>query len=79
MAKGRKTGGRRKGSLNKTTQGVKQALEMAFEQMGGVPTLLTWAKAEPTEFYKLWGKLIPKDLELSGKGGGALVIRVVRE
>jgi len=71
--------GRPKGSLNKTTASVKAALIAAFEQKGGVPTLLKWAKANETEFYKLWGRLIP--VEVSGEDGGAvsLTIRVAHE
>lgn len=67
MAKGRKTGGRRKGSVNKTTASVKQALTEAFTQKGGVPALLKWAKANETEFYKLWGRLVPVDVTSDDK------------
>lgn len=76
MATGRKTGGRKKGVPNKLTQDARQALESAFQGVGGVPALTRWAKETPTEFYKLWGKLIPKDVEVSGKDGGAVEIRV---
>ena len=34
--------------------------------MGGVKALTTWAKGNPDEFYKLWAKLLPKDLHISG-------------
>jgi hypothetical protein len=51
--------GRKKGSLNKTTKSVKEALTLAFEQRGGVPALIAWAKQNETEFYRLWSKLIP--------------------
>lgn len=59
MALGRKTGGRKPGSMNKTTATVKAALTEAFERLGGVPALQRWAKSEPTEFYKLWAKMLP--------------------
>lgn len=35
MAKGRKTGGRKPGSVIKVTVAVKEALEKAFDEIGG--------------------------------------------
>lgn len=60
--KGKKTGGRKRGSLNKTTVSVKQVFEEAFDGLGGTKALVKWAKDEPTEFYKLYAKLIPQDI-----------------
>lgn len=54
--------GRPKGSPNKSTLAVKEALVAAFEGMGGVEKLQTWAKANETEFYKLWVKMLPQDI-----------------
>ena len=73
--KGQKTGGRKAGTPNKTTQGVKEALCAAFEGMGGVPALLDWGRLEPAEFYKLWAKMLPQEVksEISGKDGAPLV------
>lgn len=56
---GKKFGGRKKGTPNKTTAEVKKALCEAFEKLGGVPALVEWGKENQTEFYKLWVKLIP--------------------
>lgn len=63
--------GRKKGVPNKTTASVQAALTEAFDRRGGVDALIAWAEQDPTEFYKLWGKLIPKDIkaELSGNIG----------
>jgi hypothetical protein len=63
MANGYKTGGRRPGSLNKSTASVRAAFTAAFEELGGVPALVEWARAEPKEFYKLYARLIPIDLK----------------
>lgn len=68
--------GRKKGSVNKTTASVKQALTDAFVKMGGVPSLVTWGKENPTEFYKLYVKLLPTDVQLSGPEGGPLQVFV---
>jgi hypothetical protein len=74
MALGRKTGGRKKGVPNKNTTAVKEALQAAFEGIGGVPRLIAWAQEEPTEFYKLWSKILPQEIkqEVTGKDGGAI-------
>lgn len=51
--------GRPKGSQNRSTVKVKEAFETAFEELGGVEALVTWARKEPTEFYKQYAKLLP--------------------
>lgn len=68
--------GRPKGSPNKTTIAVKQALIEAFEKMGGVDRLAEFAEEEPGEFYKLWVKILPQ--EISGVDGGAVTVNIVR-
>lgn len=80
MAKGIKTGGRQKGTPNKTTRNVKEALAQAFEELGGIPSLVMWGKENPDEFYKLWVKLLPTEVkaELTGKDGWAIITRVER-
>ena len=42
-----------------TRQGVVQTFQDAFEMIGGVTRLAHWADAHETEFYKLYGKLLP--------------------
>ena len=66
MAIGKKTGGRKKGTPNKATASVKQALIEAFDGMGGVESLLAWGRENPGEFYKLWAKLLPVDVTSGG-------------
>ena len=61
MAKGKKTGGRQAGTLNKTTKLAKEAMATAFEGLGGVDALQTWAHKNQTDFYKLWARLIPAE------------------
>ena len=59
--KGKKTGGKVKGSINKFTKSVKDVFKDTFEGMQTDPKvkLGTWGRENPTEFYKLCGKLIP--------------------
>lgn len=71
-----KTGGRVAGTPNKTTASVKAALHEAFERKGGVPALLEWAQNNETEFYKLWGRLVPTETHLSTPGGAVFSLIV---
>ncbi len=73
---GKKFGGRQKGTPNKTTASVKEAMQLAFEGIGGVPRLQAWAAENPDEFYKLWAKLIPTEVktEVSGANGAPFTI-----
>jgi hypothetical protein len=53
--------GKPKGAQNKLTKSVKEAFEIAFNELQGDKNanLATWAKENTTEFYKLAAKLIP--------------------
>ena len=52
--------GRKKGVPNRKTAAVKEALELAFQGIGGVKELVEWAKLNRGDFYtKLWVKLLP--------------------
>jgi hypothetical protein len=68
--------GRKKGSVNKTTKSAREAFQLAFEGTNGVDGLKTWAKANPTEFYKLYARLIP--VEHVGEGGEGPIATVVK-
>jgi len=68
MAKGKKTGGRTKGTPNKTTHAVKSALIAAFDKLGGVVELTSWARSNPTEFYKLWSRILPQEIHAEHSG-----------
>lgn len=65
---GQRFGGRQKGTPNKINASVKQALLDTFERLGGTEHMIDWASAEPTEFYKLLGKLLPQ--EITGRLNG---------
>jgi hypothetical protein len=63
-----RSGGRVKGSANKSTIEIKQAIEQVFEGMGGIPALLKWANQNPTIFYtNIWSKLLPTSLKVEAK------------
>lgn len=62
MAKGRKTGGRQKGSPNRLTASLTDAIDNAFHQVGGANYLVTVARDDPKAFCALLGKRLPKDI-----------------
>lgn len=74
MAKGKKTGGRKAGTPNKMTAKAKEAFAMAFNEVGGIEALIAWAQKNPTEFYKLYAKLIPTDMNVRQETLAELVI-----
>lgn len=42
-----------------TRKDVVQAFQSSFELMGGIPRLALWGHENPTEFYKLYSRLLP--------------------
>jgi hypothetical protein len=62
MAKGIKTGGRRKGTPNKMTQNVKAAILEAFENAGGREYLEAVADKDPKTFCALLARCIPTEI-----------------
>lgn len=42
-----------------TRADVVEAFQRSFEMIGGIQRLAMWGNANPTEFYKLYAKLIP--------------------
>lgn len=60
--------GRKKGSKNKTTRAAKEMLEEAFDRAGGVDELTKFAKANPAAFYQLWGRILPKNVDVTSGG-----------
>jgi hypothetical protein len=71
--------GRRKGTPNKSTQSVKEALTAAFEGIGGVEKLIEWSKKERNraEFYRLWAKLLPT--QITGENGKPIALCIVEQ
>ena len=80
--KGKKTGGRQKGTPNKTTQALKDATLLAAESLGedmngkgGLEGYLRFlGKNEPKSFAVLLGKVLP--LQVTGQDGAPLNITI---
>jgi hypothetical protein len=54
--------GRPKGIPNKTTQNVKEAIERAFEKLGGTDYLVHVGQSDPRTFCALLSRLLPTKL-----------------
>lgn len=75
MAKGRKTGGRKKGTPNVATRTVREAFVEAFALVNQGPSALAaWGRANPDKFYPLASKLIPVDVTSDGKAVAGVVV-----
>lgn len=55
--------GRRKGSTNKLTKSIKEAIEAAFHGVGGPEYLMRQAEENPQAFMTLLGKIIPNQIQ----------------
>lgn len=62
--------GRKAGTPNKVTATVRETFARVFNDLQEDPkvNLHAWGKANPTEFYKLSGKLIPADINAKIEG-----------
>jgi len=79
MAIGKKTGGRRKGTPNKITAVLKDAILKAADLAGGergtVGYLTTQATANPGPFMALLGKVLP--MQIAGDEENPLPIKII--
>lgn len=71
-----KVGGRKKGTPNKTTALLKDAILLAATKAGGPDGLVGYLQQQATEYPKgflpLLGKVLP--MQLTGEDGGALQV-----
>lgn len=75
MAKGIKTGGRKKGTPNKISRDIREAVLQSFATVGGAAYLAEQARANPTAYLSLVGKVLP--LQVTGEDGGAVQISMI--
>ena len=67
---GERRGGRKKGTPNKFSGSVKQAVLDTFEALGGVKHMTSWARKHPAEFYRIAARLLPR--EVTGEEGAPI-------
>lgn len=60
--------GRPKGSGNKLTRSIKDAIEAAFDQVGGADYLARMADEQPVAFMTLLGKVLPAQINANITG-----------
>jgi hypothetical protein len=77
---GERRGGRKKGSRNKVTEQLRNAIMYVFRKRGGQQGMLEWAEKHQDLFYtRVLPLLLPKAVELTGADGKDLEpVRVVR-
>lgn len=61
--------GRKAGEPNKLSGTAKENIAAVFSGLGGISAMQTWAKQNPNEFYRLYGRLLPIDTHVSGQLG----------
>ena len=59
-----KTGGRAKGTQNKVTKTIREAIEASFETVGGADYLARMAILEPSSYMTLLGKVLPAHMNI---------------
>lgn len=70
-----KAHGRKKGTPNKTTVLVKEALLAAFEELGGVEYLIKVGEKEPRAFLTLLARLVPNEIHAELHRETLLIVR----
>ena len=82
MTARQKTGGRKKGTPNKTTALLKDAIleaaELAGDKDGLVGYLKTQADKNPGPFMALLGKVLPKQIDVDAQTTGNITVEIVR-
>jgi len=58
--------GRQAGVPNKLSGTVKDNVIAVFDAIGGNATMAVWAEGNQTEFFKLYSKLLPTDVNVQG-------------
>jgi hypothetical protein len=69
--------GRKQGTPNKLTTTFREAVLLAFDNIGGVDHFTEWAKSHPTEFYKIAARLIPAEMQVQAAVQGPSLIDIL--
>lgn len=81
MAKGKKTGGRIKGTPNKISSLARDAIADAANVLGGAKRLREWAKSDPANEFAFWTRIYPRLLpvQVTGPDDGPIPVRFILE
>lgn len=66
--------GRPKGARNKTNSLARENVIAVFNKVGGVEGMAAWALEHKTDFYKIYGRLIPVEVNANHEGGMAITL-----
>jgi hypothetical protein len=58
-----KLGGRQRGTPNRVTGAFREAVLLAYENIGGHEAFSKWAADNQTEFYRIAARLIPTEIK----------------
>jgi hypothetical protein len=58
-----------------TRADVIQTFALAFEMIGGTPRLAVWADTNPSDFFKLYGRLLPSSSSSELDGDQTIIVR----
>jgi hypothetical protein len=59
----KKPPGRPKGARNKISGSAKENITAVFTRLGSTAAMAEWAEANQTEFYKIYARLLPTEVE----------------
>lgn len=68
--------GRPKGSSNKLTKTIKEAIEASFDKVGGAKYLEEMAIKQPVAYMTLLGKVLPT--QVTGEDGGPVKVQTIK-
>lgn len=66
---------RKLGAKSKYPAFAKENIQCVFTRLGGTAAMAKWAKANPTDFYKLYARLIPAE---SNHDNGVVSIKILK-
>jgi hypothetical protein len=66
---------RKLGAKGKIPGLAKDNIQCVFTRLGGTAAMAKWARANPTEFYKIYARLLPTETQ---EGNGPVTIRIIK-
>jgi len=58
-------GGRKAGSKNKMSACARENVIAVFNRLGGTAYMAEWAEENPSEFFRIYARLVPQELKAS--------------
>jgi hypothetical protein len=77
IPKEKRSPGRPKGSLNKTTATAKSIIEETAEALGGAKRMTEWAKEAPENERAFWTTIYPKLLPMQVTGDASNPVAII--